>query len=156
MRILGTFLLFAFWLLLSASFDVAHVAAGAFFAGVVMWLNPARAVGDRKVSWLAALAYLPWLTGRILKSGFHVSRLILSPALPISPTFIRHQTKFKSDEELVVLGNSITLTPGTITVEIAPGELVVHAIDEASSEELLSGVFDNRVGRMFSTRESSL
>jgi hypothetical protein len=41
-------------------------------------------------------------------------------------------------------------------VEVAPGELVVHAIDEASSADLLSGVFDDRVGRMFSTRESSL
>ena len=155
MRVLGAFLLFVFWLLLSASFDVAHVVAGAFFAGVVMWLNPPRAAWDRKLSWLAALGYLPWLTGRILKSGLHVSRIILSPTLPISPKLIRHKTKFKSDGELVVLGNSITLTPGTITVEVAPGELVVHAIDEASSADLVDGVLDARVGRMFSARENS-
>ena len=155
MRILGALLLFALWLLLSASFDVAHVAAGAFFAGVVMWLNPPRPAWDRKLSGLAAVGYLPWLTGRILKSGFHVSRLILSPSLPISPTLIRHQTKFKSGGELVVLGNSITLTPGTITVEVEPGELVVHAIDEASSADLRDGVLDDRIGRMFSTREGS-
>lgn len=147
--------MFAFWLLLSASFDVAHVAAGAFFAVFVMWLNPPRAARDRKLSWLAALEYLPWLTGRILKSGLHVSRLILTPSLPISPTLIRYQTKLKSDEELVVLGNSITLTPGTITVEIAPGELVVHAIDAASSADLRDGVLEDRVARIFSTREGS-
>ena len=88
-------------------------------------------------------------------SGVHVSRIILSPTLPISPRLIRHQTKLKSDGELVVLGNSITLTPGTITVEVAPGELVVHAIDEASSADLVEGVLDARVGRMFSTREDS-
>jgi multicomponent Na+:H+ antiporter subunit E len=155
MRILGAFLLFVFWLLLSASFDVAHVAAGGFFACVVMWLNPPRAPWARKLSWLAALGYLPWLTGRIFKSGFHVSRLILSPALPISPKLIHHQTKFKSDGELVVLGNSITLTPGTITVEVAPGELVVHAIDEASSADLVDGVLEARIARMFSAREGS-
>lgn len=155
MRILGAFLLFAFWLLLSASFEVVHVVVGAVFAGVVMWLNPPHAASDRKLSWLAALGYLPWLIGKILKSGLHVSRLILSPAMPISPKFIRHQTKLKSDGELVILGNSITLTPGTITVEVAPGELVVHAIDEASSADLRDGMLDDRVGRIFTTREGA-
>lgn len=155
MRILGVLLLFAFWLLLSASFDVGHLAAGVFFAGVVMWLNPPRPAWDRKLSGLAALGYLPWLTGRILKSGFHVSRLILTPSLAISPKLIRHQTKLMSDGELVVLGNSITLTPGTITVEVAPGELVVHAIDEASSKDLREGVLDDRISRMFSARNGS-
>ena len=151
-RILGALLLFAFWLLLSASYEIVHVAAGAVIAGVVMWLTPAGADSTRKVSWLAALRYLPWLIGRILKSGFHVSRLILDPALPISPRLIRHKTKLTSDGELVVLGNSITLTPGTITVEVAPGELVVHAIDEASCADLADGVLDAKVGRVFSAK----
>lgn len=154
MRILGALLLFAFWLLLSASYDVVYVVAGAVIASVVMWLNPAGSGSTRKVSWLAALLYLPWLIGRIWKSGFHVSRLILDPALPISPRFIRHKTELKSDGELVVLGNSITLTPGTITVEVAPGELVVHAIDEASCADLANGVFDAKVGRIFSGKDA--
>jgi multicomponent Na+:H+ antiporter subunit E len=152
-RILGALLLFAFWLLLSASYDVVHVAAGAVIAGVMMWLTPAGADSTRKVSWLAVLRYLPWLIGRIFKSGLHVSRLILDPALPISPRFIRHKTKLTSDGELVVLGNSITLTPGTITVEVAPGELVVHAIDEASCADLADGVLDAKVGRVFSAKD---
>ena len=155
MRIVGGILLFAFWLLLSASNNVAHVLAGAFFAGIVMWLNPPRAAWDHKLSWLAALAYLPWLTGRILKSGLHVSRLILDPALPISPKLFRHETKLKSDGAMVVLGNSITLTPGTITVEVAPGELIVHAIDEASSADLANGVLDEKVSRLFSSRDDA-
>ena len=153
MRVKGTLFLFGFWLLLSASFDVAHVVAGAFFAAVVMWLNPVGGASATRLSWVAALSYLPWLIGRILKSGFHVSRLILTPSLPIAPRLIRHQTNLKSDGELVILGNSITLTPGTITVEVAPGELVVHAIDEASCVDLTEGVLEARVARMFSTRE---
>lgn len=153
MRILGALLLFAFWLLLSGSTDVVHVAAGAVIAGVVMWLSPAGIAPTREASWLAALRYLPWLIGRVLKSGLHVSRLILDPALPISPRFIRHKTKLTSDGELVVLGNSITLTPGTIAVEVAPGELVVHAIDEASCADLADGVLDAKVGRLFSPKE---
>ena len=154
MRILGALLLFGFWLLLSASYDVVHVAVGAVAACVVIWMKPAGEGSGRAISWLAALRYLPWLIGRILKSGFHVSRLILDPALPISPRFIRHKTKLTSDGELVVLGNSITLTPGTIAVEVKPGELVVHAIDEASCADLANGVLDAKVGRLFPPKDS--
>ena len=156
MRILGALVLFAFWLILSASYDVAHVAAGAVAAGVVIWLKPRGGGSGRTISWLAALRYVPWLVVRILRSGFHVSRLILHPALPISPRLIRHETTLRSDAELVVLGNSITLTPGTITVEIAPGELVVHAIDEASCADVADGVLDARVERVFSGKDGRL
>lgn len=152
MRIVGALSLFGFWLLLSASYDIAHLIVGALIASLVMWLNPAGARSARKVSWLALLGYLPWLIGRILKSGFHVSRLILAPSLPIAPRLIHHQTDLKSDGELVVLGNSITLTPGTITVEVAPGELVVHAIDEASSSDLMNGALEAKVAGLFSDK----
>jgi len=152
---MGALALFAFWLLLSASYEAAHVISGAVIAGVVMWLNPAGKAPARRVSWLAALSYLPWLLGRILKSGFHVSRLILTPSLPIEPRLIRQKTGLMSDGELVTLGNSITLTPGTITVEVAPGELLVHAIDEASCADLTDGVLDAKVTRMFSAKEGA-
>jgi multicomponent Na+:H+ antiporter subunit E len=154
MKIVGAVLLFVFWLLLSTSFNVAHVVVGAFVAVLVMWLRPARPLPARRVSWLAAIAYLPWLVGRVVMSALHVSKLILSPSLPISPRMVEHKTDLKSDGELVVLGNSITLTPGTVTVEVAPGQLVVHAIDEASIADLSAGVLDRRVSRMF-TRAGS-
>jgi multicomponent Na+:H+ antiporter subunit E len=137
---------------LSATFDPAHVVVGAIVAGLVAWLNPALP-HMRRVRWLPAFAYQPWLFGRILKSGIHVSRLILDPKLPIAPELVRHKTAFKSDGELVALGNSITLTPGTITVEVAPGELVVHAIDEESRKDLLDGRFEARIGRIFAAKE---
>lgn len=149
MKFVGALLLFVFWLLLSTSFYVGHVVTGAFVAVLIMWLRPPRPAPTHKVSWLAAIAYLPWLVGRVLKSALHVSKLILAPSLPISPRMIEHKTELKSDGELVVLGNSITLTPGTITVEVAPGQLVVHAIDEASGADLSAGAFDERIGRIF-------
>ena len=155
MRFFAAFVLFVLWLVLSASYNPLHVATGAVVASMIVWLNPAGAPHVRRFSWLAALMYVPWLISRILKSGFHVSRLILDPALPIAPGFVQHKTKLGSDGELVVLGNSITLTPGTITVEVTPGELIVHALDAASCEDLKSGVFDDRVSRLFSVKEVS-
>ena len=111
--------------------------------------RPAACETDILVSgaWVRAVAI-----GRILKSSFHVSRLILHPALPIAPELIHHKTKLTSDGELVVLGNSITLTPGTITVEVAPGELVVHTIDKSSCKDLVNGLYDSKVSRLFSSK----
>jgi multicomponent Na+:H+ antiporter subunit E len=153
MRILTAIILFALWLSLSATLSPAHVIVGALVAAFVAWLNPALP-HLRRLSWVSILAYQPWLFGRILKSGLHVSRLILTPSLPIAPRLIRRQTKLKRDGELVVLGNSITLTPGTITVEVKPGELLVHAIDEESTQDLLGGALESRVQGVFRSTES--
>lgn len=153
MKIFPVIALFVLWLVLSASYDLIHVVMGIVTAAVVVWINPTGTPSTRKFSWLSAIGYMPWLFGRVLKSGFHVSKLILHPALPIKPELIHHKTNLRSDGELVVLGNSITLTPGTITVEVAPGELIVHAIDAPSQEDLLRGVLDDKVGRLFPMKE---
>lgn len=150
MKVVGAILLFGFWLMLSTSFSVGHVVTGAVVAGLIMWIKPLRPrTTRRRASVLSALAYIPWLAVKVFKSALHVCKLILSPSLPISPRMIQHKTDLKSDGELVLLGNSITLTPGTITVEVAPGELTVHAIDEASMKDLSAGLFDDKIRRVY-------
>ena len=149
MRLLAGIALFALWIALSASYHPGHLIAGAVFSGAIAWLNPVGLAPGRGVSIPSAIAYVPWLLVRILRSGLHVSWLILHPSLPISPRLIRHRTKLRNDVALVAVGNSITLTPGTITVEASPGELVVHAIDELSSRDLVSGVLEDKVSRVF-------
>jgi multicomponent Na+:H+ antiporter subunit E len=153
-RVLSAIAFFVLWLVMSASYNPGHVILGALVAMVIAWINPASAPHVRNFSWILALGYVPWLFWRVLKSGLHVSRLILHPSLPIKPEFIQHKTSLSSDGELVVLGNSITLTPGTITVEVAPGELTVHAIDTSSQQDLTSGVFDDKISKIFSKKES--
>ena len=155
MRFFAAVALFVLWLVLSASYDLIHVVTGAVVASLVVWLSPSGSSYVRRFSWMAALAYIPWIFGRILKSGLHVSRLILDPALPIAPELVHHKTNLSSDGELVVLGNSITLTPGTITVEVKPGELIVHAIDAESHQDLSRGIFDNKISRMFLPKEDN-
>lgn len=153
MRFLAVLTLFTLWVALSASFHPAHLLAGAVFSAGIAWLNPIGLAGARGVSIPSVLAYAPWLFVRILRSGFHVSRLILHPSLPIAPRLIRHRTDLRSEGAIVTIGNSITLTPGTITVEAQPGELLVHAIDEPSSRDLVDGVLEERVSRVFPARE---
>lgn len=153
MKIFPVIALFVLWLVLSASYDVIHVVMGIVIAAILVWINPKAAPSTRKFSWLSAIGYIPWLFGRVLKSGFHVSKLILDPALPIKPELLHHRTSLRSDGELVVLGNSITLTPGTITIEVVPGELIVHSIDAPSQGDLVSGILDDKIGRLFPMEE---
>ena len=148
MRVLTALILFALWLSLSATLSPGHVLVGALVSALVAWLNPALP-HMRRLSWPGVFAYQPWLFARILKSGWHVSRVILHPSLPIKPRLLRHSTPLHSDGELVTLGNSITLTPGTVTVEIAPGEVLVHALDEASTDDLASGEMERKIQGLF-------
>lgn len=150
MKIISAIALFILWVVLSASYHWAHLLLGAVVAVFIVWISPEGSAHTRRFLWFSALGYLPWLFTRVIKSGLHVSKLILHPAMPIQPELIKHKTELSSNGELVVLGNSITLTPGTITVEVAPGELVVHAIDASSQQDLVKGLLDNKVSRLFS------
>lgn len=141
---------FVMWLVLSTSYDVVNVVLGLLVASAVTWLNPVDPASPfRNVQWLKVLGYLPWLFVRILGSGIHVTRLILDPSLPIAPKLIHYRTELQSDGAIVVLGNSLTLTPGTITVEVSSNELIVHAIDDASSRDLVERRFERKIGQLF-------
>jgi multicomponent Na+:H+ antiporter subunit E len=96
----------------------------------------------------AVSSYWPWLLWEIAKSNIDVARRVLDPALPISPTLVRLTPTQKSDLGLVVYANSITLTPGTITIDVEPGTLLVHAIARDGAVSLQGGDMDRRVTRM--------
>ena len=141
---------FAVWLLLSQSYTVFHIALGLLVSFGVALLNTRR--GDsllENVRWLRMLAYVPWLLSRVLQSGIHLSYLILHPRLPIDPKLIHYHTDLKDRAGIVLLGNSITLTPGTITAEVNSNELVVHTIDDDAADDLTSLRMEQRIARAF-------
>ena len=72
----------------------------------------------------------------MLLSGRHVAYLILHPRLPIEPALIRYTTGLEDPVAIVILGNSITLTPGTITADVQGNELTIHAMDAAAASGL--------------------
>jgi multicomponent Na+:H+ antiporter subunit E len=149
---LKTSAFFLIWLLLSESFDGLHMGMGVVAAFTIAWLNTERASTRSSMRVWRMLWYFPWLMGRILRSGFHLSVLILHPALPIDPKMIRHRTKLQDDGSVVLLGNSITLTPGTITVELDSQDLVVHAMDDKSGDDVTSRRIEQRIDGLFVAR----
>jgi multicomponent Na+:H+ antiporter subunit E len=143
--------LFIFWLLLSGIYTPFLVLAGLGASIAVAALAWRMDVADREGHpvhlTLGALAYWPWLIKEIVSSGWQVSRIILHPRLPISPTLVRFQPSQKSAVGLVTHANSITLTPGTITVEADHREFLVHALTRAAAAGVVDSEMDRRVSR---------
>ena len=148
-----TLAFFALWLLLSQSYNAFHMVLGLFVSFGVALLNTERGKSRlENVRWLRVLAYVPWLLSRVLQSGIHLSYLILHPRLPIDPKLIRYHTGLKEQAGIVLLGNSITLTPGTITAEVNSNELVVHAMDDDSADDLTSLRMEQKIARAFEAK----
>ena len=96
------------------------------------------------------MCYIPWLIYQIVLAAIHVTSLALHPRMidRIDPKIIRFNTKLKKDIALVTFANSITLTPGTITVRIVDGEYYVHAISKKVADEL-PGEMERRIARAY-------
>ena len=154
--LLKTATFFILWLILSGQYDPFHVGLGLVMSFGVAWLNSGHADSpSRPLPVLRILWYLPWLLGRIVQSSLHVTALILHPALPIAPKLIHYRTTLQDQAAVVLLGNSITLTPGTITAEVNPHELIVHAVDDASGHDLLSHRLEQKIAHVFHEHTSS-
>jgi multicomponent Na+:H+ antiporter subunit E len=149
----NTLFFYVLWLLLSQSYNAFHMTLGLLVSFTVALLSTERGkLHVEKARWSRMLAYVPWLLWRILQSGLHLSYLILHPRLPIDPKLISYQTRLKDEVGVVLLGNSITLTPGTITVEVNSHKLLVHAMDDASADDLTSLRMEQRIAENFKVR----
>jgi len=135
--------LFAFWLALSGVFDVQHVGIGVVATGVVAWRSrPAQFVRDdtgteglthfATMPWARLFMYVIWLFGQIAKANVQIARVVLDPRLPIDPAMVRVRARVSSDAAVTLLANSITATPGTVTVhgpeQGRGGEFFIHAL----------------------------
>jgi len=149
--------LFVFWVFLSASFEWRHLGLGLIFSFAVAWINSDRSPFVPKFRlWLRILLYLPWLFYKILQSSLHLSKLILHPELPIAPQLISVESKLNQKAAVVLLGNSITLTPGTITAVVDRNNLIVHAMDKVLCEDVASKQMESKIADIFKDEEPDL
>ncbi|KUG19006.1 MAG: Na+/H+ antiporter subunit E [Methanomicrobiaceae archaeon] len=125
-------ILFTFWVLLSGYFDAFHLTAGIICAGIVTILSHDLLMpdaGDRILRKTARfIGYIPWLLLAILRGGLDVAYRVLHPAMPINPCIVTFETPLHGDLARTTLANSITLTPGTVTVDVEGGRFVVHVL----------------------------
>ena len=147
-------ILYVVWLLLSGLFDAFHLTVGAICSLIVASLTHGllfantRAGDMRVVSW-RFLKYIPWLLYQIFLSNIHVASVVLSRKMPIKPQVMTFKTKLETDISSVTLANSITLTPGTITMDIRDGMFYVHALSKKVADDLETGEMEDRVAHIF-------
>lgn len=133
--------LFVFWTVLSSATDIQHVILGLLCAvGVSYYSSDLIKGGSSKLPKIgivpAYFKYLGRLLVEIVLANIHVARIVLSPSLPIKPSIVKFNTALKSETGKVSLANSITLTPGTLTLDIIGDTFYVHALTQDAADEV--------------------
>ena len=157
--ILSFFILFLFWIIFSGKFDSFHLFLGvisccivSFFASDLLFSTDSNnKIANLPELWLGFAGYIPWLIWQVILANIHMLFIVLSPNMKnrINPKLIKFRSRIKDRVGLVTFANSITLTPGTITVKLSIiGDFVVHAIDDESAASL-PGAMEDKVAKIF-------
>lgn len=157
--------LFGLWLLLSGHYDWLHITIGFFSALLVVFIHiplnrylfyEKKITKGHVLNYIRLLIYIPWLIWQIIVASLQVAYLVMHPKIPINPILIRFKTQLPNPVAKVILGNSITLTPGTLTISIDEDEFLVHALTEASASSIIDGTMPRQVARLFQKRPSAV
>ncbi|MEL0118738.1 MAG: Na+/H+ antiporter subunit E [Opitutae bacterium] len=155
-QLLTFILLLVNWIIFSGVLDAFHLGLGVICCGFVAWLstdlvfgNTSKGLRARLFEAFRFMGYAVWLLWQVVLANIHVLKLAFSQnERATHPRIIRFKTSLKSDFARYVFANSITLTPGTVTMSLVGDEFVVHAIDKAVADEL-PGEMEKRVAAVF-------
>ena len=163
---LGQFVLLAglsygFYLLTGGSLAAFDLVTGAISAGIVatvLWrislTGPVRP-GQLVARVIRMLVYTPYLLYEIVVANIAIAYVVLHPSLPIDPEVVEFDAAVWSELSVTTLANSITLTPGTLTVDVTRQHFVVHTLTEGSREDLLDGGLERAVRFVFYGRAAA-
>ena len=135
-----------FWILLSGEFTVILLTSAVSASLLVAFMSSDLFMGKgvdvglgfRRL--IRFIRYLPWLLWQIVKANIDVAHRALHPKMSIDPCLIKFKTDLKTELGITCLSNSITLTPGTVTLSAnSKGEYIVHALSKEHADDLLSG-----------------
>ncbi|HNT28691.1 MAG TPA: Na+/H+ antiporter subunit E [bacterium] len=131
--------LLIFWLLLNGSLAADIVIVGVVTALVIaiLFRDGLAVFSEFRATpraFLTAFLYLPYFLGELIKSNLHIARVVLTPSLPLNPAIVKVRTRLKSRMGRLILANSITLTPGTLTVELDGEWLYIHWVTAEATD----------------------
>jgi len=145
-------ILMAVWLLFSGHLDPFFITLGAISVLLAVGIGYRMEVVDLEghpVRITArALVYFPWLFWEIIKSNIDVAKVILSPSIFLQPQVFTTTARQKTAVGRTIYANSITLTPGTVTIDVRGNEFDVHALTQKSADGVKTGQMDELVCRM--------
>tara|TARA_R110000850_G_scaffold276075_2_gene416955 strand:- start:912 stop:1445 length:534 start_codon:yes stop_codon:yes gene_type:complete len=154
-RMIVFILLMVVWMVFSGLFDAFHLTLGAISCGIVTWLssdllfeNRQFGAGTRLAQGIMLFSYFMWMIWQIILANLYLLKLAFGPSDALQPQIVRYETSLKSDFEKFLLANSITLTPGTVTIKISGNTFYIHAISDEAAEGL-DGEMERRIARVF-------
>lgn len=145
-----TVVLVALWLAWSGVFQPLTLSLGAASIAIVVALAVRMGIADEEgmpteLRLGRFAAYTGWLAIEIVKANLDVARRILSPGrLPIAPRIIRVRASQQTEVGRVIYANSITLTPGTISIDLEGDEILIHALHAEAAAGVETGEMDRR------------
>lgn len=159
MKYLATFLVLFLVYVLLAGFVVQELILGALIS-VILTLIIAHYV-DYTIDWklpyrllLILVWYLPVFVWQLLLANVDVAKRVLNPKLPLHPGFVKVQTELKGDFAKLMLANSITLTPGTLSIDVKDDAIYVHTVNVKGDtpeehKQSISSLFERILGVIF-------
>lgn len=152
-------ILFLTWIIMSGIFELKFifyaVLACAAISTLCLRVLKIKAMKSEKVyfmlemNWFKFIAYFLWLIVQILKSAWYVSKVTLFKRGEISPSVVWFSVDYDNPLAVSLLANSITLTPGTITIDIKEGVYSIHALTDETAEGVLDGSMQEKVAWTF-------
>ena len=158
-------ILLGLWFLLSGKYDWFHISLGILSALLVTFVQlrinrylyyQKKIAMEKTLSWGRLLFYIPWLIWQIIIASLQVAYVVLHPRVPINPSLVKFKTKLPNIAARVILGNSITLTPGTLTINISDDEFIVHALTKASHSAIVDGSLPKQVAKLYGRRQTTV
>jgi multicomponent Na+:H+ antiporter subunit E len=155
--IIQAILLMGLWLIMSGRFYPEPIIYGAISVALVIWLNrrvshipmaDGSALTGQGIKVLRWFGYMTWLVWQIIKSGVYVAYVVLNPKL-LNPRIVRFKTNMPAPLAKVILGNSISLTPGTLTLDIYKDYFTIHALVAEMADDVISGEMEARVAELY-------
>lgn len=148
-------LLLGTWVIFSGLLDPFHLTLGLISCGLVTWLSSDllfehrdTRLSERMREGFRMMAYLGWLLWQIVLANLHLLKLAFGSASLRQPQIVRYKTELKTDFEKFLLANSITLTPGTVTIKILGDTFYIHAISDFAAGGL-DGEMDRRIAHIY-------
>lgn len=150
-------ILFLFWLILSGKYDILHLTYGVISVLFVILINKKlfahkffpKANSNIKVNLFSLIMYIPWLFIQIIISSLQVAKVVVSPNIKPHTSILKFKVNLPNETAKVFLGNSITLTPGTLTLSIDGDEFTVHSLTDASASAIINQTLPNKIASLF-------
>ena len=143
-------LIFIFWFLLSGMTNLLMIMLGLFSSFLVVWIINKMDLVDHEVSFHnfnigKLIMYFFWLLREIIVSNLKVCLYIVTPNKKINPEIIKIKSSQNSEFANVLYANSITLTPGTVTIDVDKNDFIVHTLDTQFKESLEKNIMDQKI-----------